>query len=77
MLFLNPLLIVYMHVYIHSYCTYVSVFIPVQLLQVLIALVAGEDALRFESLSDQVIVAKAIAVLRSIFGDTAVPEVGL
>ena len=53
------------------------VYIPVQLLQVLIALVAGEDALRFESLSDQVIVAKAMAVLRSIFGDTAVPEVGL
>lgn len=41
----------------------------------LIALVAGEDALRFESLSDQVIMAKAMAVLRSIFGDTAVPEV--
>lgn len=58
---------------------YVCVFIPVQLfhVQVLIALVAGEDALRFESLSDQVIVAKAMAVLRSVFGDTAVPEVGL
>jgi len=44
-------------------------------LQVLIALVAGEDALKFESLSDQVIVAKAMAVLRSVFGDTSVPEV--
>lgn len=43
----------------------------------LIALVAGEDALKFESLSDHVIVAKAMAVLRSIFGDTAVPEVSL
>lgn len=47
------------------------------ILQVLIALVAGEDALRFESLSDQVIVAKAMAVLRSVFGDTSVPEVRL
>ena len=43
----------------------------------LIALAAGEDVLRFEPLSDQVIMAKAMAVLRSIFGDTAVPEVGV
>lgn len=43
--------------------------------QVLIALVAGEDAERFESLPDHVVLAKALAVLRSIFGDKAVPEV--
>ena len=35
----------------------------------------GEDAVKFESLSDDVIVAKALSVLRSIFGDTTVPEV--
>lgn len=36
---------------------------------------AGEDAVRFEGLSDDVVVAKAVAVLRSIFGDPIVPEV--
>ena len=36
---------------------------------------AGEDAERFESLPDHVVLAKALAVLRSIFGDKAVPEV--
>lgn len=35
----------------------------------------GEDAVKFESLPDEVIVAKALSVLRSIFGDTTVPEV--
>ena len=36
---------------------------------------SGEDAVKFESFPDDVVVAKAIAVLRSIFGDHAVPEV--
>lgn len=36
---------------------------------------SGEDAVKFESLPDNVVVAKAMAVLRSIFGDQTVPEV--
>lgn len=36
---------------------------------------AGEDAVKFESLPNDVVVAKAISVLRSIFGDQTVPEV--
>lgn len=35
----------------------------------------GEDAVKFETLPDDVIVAKALSVLRSIFGDQTVPEV--
>lgn len=35
---------------------------------------AGEAAIKFESLPDDVIVAKALSVLRSIFGDQ-IPEV--
>ena len=31
--------------------------------------------MKFESLPDEVVVAKALSVLRSIFGDTTVPEV--
>ena len=38
---------------------------------------SGEDAVKFESFPDEVVVAKAVAVLRSIFGDHAVPEVML
>lgn len=38
---------------------------------------AGEAAVKFESLPDDVIVAKALSVLRSIFGDRTVPEVHL
>ena len=37
--------------------------------------VLGDDAVRFESLPDDVVVAKALSVLRSIFGDQAVSEV--
>ena len=37
----------------------------------------GEDAVKFEGLPDDVVVAKAVAVLRSIFGDRNVPEVSL
>ena len=37
--------------------------------------ILGEDAVKFESLPDDVIVAKALSVLRSIFGDTNVSEV--
>ena len=36
---------------------------------------SGEDAVKFETLPDDVIVAKALSVLRSIFGDQTVPEV--
>ena len=36
---------------------------------------AGEDAEKFEAFPDQVILAKVLAVLRSVFGDKAVPEV--
>ena len=38
---------------------------------------SGEDAVKFETLPDDVIVAKALSVLRSIFGDQIVPEVSL
>lgn len=38
---------------------------------------AGEDAVKFESLPDDVILAKALSVLRSIFGDQTVPEVSV
>ena len=37
----------------------------------------GDDAVKFESLPNNVVVAKAMAVLRSIFGDQTVPEVHL
>ena len=40
-----------------------------------VVMVAGEDAVKFEGLPDDVVVAKAVAVLRSIFGDRSVPEV--
>ena len=50
-------------------------FWHLSLTPVLIALLAGEDAIKFESLHDDVIVAKAMSVLRSIFGDQTVPEV--
>ena len=36
---------------------------------------AGDDAVKYESLPDDVIIAKAMAVLRSIFGDETVPQV--
>ncbi len=39
------------------------------------SLTPGEDAVKFESLPDDVVIAKAISVLRSIFGDQTVPEV--
>lgn len=45
-------------------------------MHIIIAL-SGDDAVKFESLPDEVIVAKALSVLRSIFGDTTVPEVCL
>ena len=41
----------------------------------IIVVAIGDDAVKFESLPDDVIVAKAMAVLRSIFGDQTVPEV--
>jgi len=44
---------------------------------VLISLLAGEDAVKFESLPDDVILAKALSVLRSIFGDQTMPEVSV
>ena len=40
-----------------------------------VCFIAGEDAVKFESLPDDVVVAKALSVLRSIFGDQTVPEV--
>jgi len=43
---------------------------------VLLALVAGEAASIMESISDDIIVARCIAVLKEIFGVTAVPQVG-
>lgn len=42
---------------------------------IIYVVVIGDDAVKFESLPDDVIVAKAMAVLRSIFGDQTVPEV--
>ena len=43
---------------------------------VLIALVAGEAANKLEDVSDEIIVGSAIAVLKGIFGSSAVPQVG-
>ena len=43
---------------------------------VLLALVAGEAAAIMENVSDDVIVGRSIAVLKSIFGNSAVPQVG-
>lgn len=37
----------------------------------------GEEAVKFEGLPDDVVVAKAVSVLRCIFGDLKVPEVYL
>ena len=42
---------------------------------VLIALVAGEAANKLENVSDEIIVGSAIAVLKGIFGSSAVPQV--
>ena len=42
----------------------------------LLALVAGEAAAIMENVSDDVIVGRCIAVLKGIFGNTAVPQVG-
>lgn len=41
----------------------------------LLALVAGEAAAIMENVSDDVIVGRCIAVLKGIFGNTAVPQV--
>ena len=43
----------------------------------LLALVAGEASSIMEGISDDVIVARCIAVLKEIFGVTAVPQVCL
>lgn len=42
---------------------------------VLLALVAGEAAAIMENVSDDVIVGRCIAVLKGIFGNSAVPQV--
>ena len=42
----------------------------------LLALMAGEAALVMESVSDDVIIGRCIAVLRKIFGHNNVPQVG-
>ncbi len=42
---------------------------------VLLALVAGEAAAIMENVSDDVIIGRSIAVLKGIFGNTAVPQV--
>ena len=44
---------------------------------VLLALVAGEAAAIMENVSDDVIVGRCIAVLKGIFGNNAVPQVGV
>lgn len=44
---------------------------------VLLALVAGEAAAIMENVSDDVIIGRSIAVLKGIFGNSAVPQVGL
>lgn len=44
---------------------------------VLLALVAGEAAAIMENVSDDVIVGRCIAVLKGIFGNSAVPQVSL
>ena len=43
---------------------------------VLLALVAGEAAAIMENVSDDVIVGRCIAVLKGIFGNNSVPQVG-
>ena len=42
---------------------------------VLIALVAGEAAAIMENVSDDVIIGRTISLLKSIFGNSAVPQV--
>ena len=42
---------------------------------VLLALVAGEAAAIMENVSDDVIIGRSIAVLKGIFGNSAVPQV--
>ena len=44
---------------------------------VLLALVAGEAAMIMENVNDDAIVSRTIAVLKGIYGNTAVPQVGL
>ena len=44
---------------------------------VLLALVAGEAAAIMENVSDDVIIGRSIAVLKGIFGNSAVPQVRL
>ena len=44
---------------------------------VLLALVAGEAAAIMENVSDDVIIGRSIAVLKGIFGNSAVPQVPL
>lgn len=43
---------------------------------VLLALVAGEAAAIMENVSDDVIVGRSLVVLKGIFGNNAVPQVG-
>ena len=42
----------------------------------LLALVAGEAAAIMENVSDDVIVGRSLVVLKGIFGNNAVPQVG-
>ena len=44
---------------------------------VLLALVAGEAAAIMENVSDDVIIGRSIAVLKGIFGNTAVPQASI
>jgi len=43
---------------------------------ILLALVAGEAAGIMENISDDVIVGRCLAILKGIFGSSAVPQVG-
>lgn len=69
---------VFLHFLEGCYCLLGELFLFWNLYRapVLLALVAGEAAAIMENVSDDVIVGRCIAVLKGIFGNTQVPQVG-
>lgn len=52
-----------------------GIVLCVSLAPILLALVAGEAAGIMENISDDVIVGRCLAILKGIFGSSAVPQV--
>lgn len=52
-----------------------GIVLSVSLAPILLALVAGEAAGIMENISDDVIVGRCLAILKGIFGSSAVPQV--